>query len=108
MAAKKNKLTQFVRDHVERKLVEAGFTPEKACDLVCCCTDAEIEAILPKAKMGAIGDGSFLKLLKEKLPQILDAVNTIAGLLLLFAEKKPVTTTKDEEESDGEEETCEA
>lgn len=92
------KVIQFVKDQVEVELVKQGCPPEKACELVAHVTPTDVEEHLPKQKMGAIGDGSFLKWIKENGPQIAQAVQQIVSILSLFKSTPPQNTEFSQED----------
>lgn len=84
---------KFIRDHVEFKLIQAGFSPEKACDMVSLVPESEItemyeEEAGPK-KMGGLGDGKILKWLSENKETLKNVADKVFSLLSLFSTKKP-------------------
>lgn len=112
-SAGQKKVAQFVRDHVCVRLVQAGWDKDKACELTDNLTDAEIVEELPKAKpkMGALGDGSWLKWLKEHSDELREGVEKVFSLLALLGlfggggkAKKEFSQDEDEEEGADEEE----
>lgn len=84
------RVLQFIKDQVKLKLIRAGYSEDMACDAVADITEAELKAIAPElSKVGALGDGSWLKWLKEKGPALLEVAERIFTILSLFAAKKP-------------------
>lgn len=111
--AKNNQEVTFVRDHLETKLVRAGFAPDKAADMVKLVSDDEIKKRLPKAKM--TGPRDVLRWIIANRERILEIVEDLASILTLFGEKtqasnpvankKPVAAEDDEvEEEEADEE----
>ncbi len=98
------KAVQFVRSHLETRLVQAGFDRDKAAEMTVEVEDQEIQDHLGQQKVGALGDGGFLKWLSANRENIKAAVEKLFMLLSLFAEPKSGEAALDsEEETSGEE-----
>ena len=113
--AVQEQVVQFIKDHLIVRLQKNGFSAEKAEQLVSCCEDEEICKHLPKLKMQALGEGGFLKWLKENKEELINGVKTLFELLALIKpfgeasqvddEEEEIETEEDEEEEEADEET---
>ncbi len=95
---------RFVRDHLETKLIRAGWDAGKASDMVAQIKDQEISDMLGATKVGALGDGTILKWLKDNGPKIMEVVQKIFTLLSLFADKPQATAEEGAESTETAEE----
>lgn len=87
---------RHVRRQVAAGLVRQGMPWELAITATDDLTNAEIDEQCPKdltAKVGALGDGSFLKWIQDHQEQILKVITTIISIIGMFGGVKPPAQT---------------
>jgi hypothetical protein len=94
---------QFMRDHLELRLMRYGFTEDKAVSVVSQLTDEELTEFTPKMKMKGPFK-NFLSFLKDNKEQIMDGVEKVFNLLALVIPLVAAKGGEDEEEPEEEDE----